>query len=111
MELVNKYDRWHFSAQNTCAEQVEVFNIEEMALRLESQAPLLWSLIGHLLFNDPSHNKRKTKYTMGENITEHNEHVPWDEEDKYWAQLDEQEDTCGSSAADDDNERCHKYRC
>ena len=46
-----------------------------------------------------------------EDITEHNEHVPWDEEDKYWAQLDEQEDTCGSSAADDDNERCHKYRC
>ena len=46
---------------------------------------------------------------MGENITEHNEHVPWDEEDKYWAQL-EQEDTHGSSAADDNNERCRKHR-
>jgi hypothetical protein len=48
---------------------------------------------------------------MGENITEHNEHVPCDEEDKFWAQSDEQEDTHGGSAADEDNERCHKHRC
>lgn len=88
-----------------------MFDIEYMGLRLESQAPLLWSLIGSLLSSDPSHDKRRAEYVMGENITEHhNEHVPWDEEDEYWAQLDEQEDAHGSSAADEGNERRRKRR-
>ena len=56
-ELVNKHNGWHFSARNACAEQIEVFDIKDMALRLEIQAPLLWSLIGHLLSSDMSHNK------------------------------------------------------
>ena len=57
MELVHKHSGWHFSAQNACAEQIEVFDIQDMALRLESQAPLLWSLIGHLLSSDLSCDK------------------------------------------------------
>jgi hypothetical protein len=48
---------------------------------------------------------------MGENITEHNKHVLWDEEDEFWVQLDEQEDAHDGSAADKDNERCCKHRC
>ena len=82
-ELVNKHSGWHFSARNACAEQIEGFDIEDMALRLEIQAPLLWSLIGHLLFSDPSRDKRRAEYSMGENITEHNGDVPWDKEDEY----------------------------
>ena len=43
VELVHKHSGWHFSACNACAKQIEAFNIEDMALRLESQALLLWS--------------------------------------------------------------------
>jgi len=42
---------------------------------------------------------------MGANNTEHNEHVLWDEEDEYWAQLDGQQDALGSNA--DNVERCN----
>ena len=55
-----------------------MFNIEDMAQRLEMQAPLLWSLVGYLLSSDPSFNKQKAKYS---NITEHNGDVLWEKED------------------------------
>jgi hypothetical protein len=47
---------------------------------------------------------------MGANMTANNEYVPWDKEDEYWAQLEEQEDVVGSNPADGDDERRRKRR-
>ena len=53
-DVAKKQAGWHFSACGANIEQVEAFSIADMAVTLEQQAPILWSLLGSLLASDPS---------------------------------------------------------
>ncbi|KAF9493446.1 hypothetical protein BDN71DRAFT_1394940 [Pleurotus eryngii] len=46
--LANKASGWHFSAVHASAEQFENFSMVDMACCLETKAPLVWDVIGHL---------------------------------------------------------------
>jgi len=70
------------------AEQIETFDIEDMAIKLKIWAPLLWSLLGHLLSSDPSRERHRAEYVMNGNPNSV-VNILWDEEDEYWAQLEE----------------------
>ena len=72
------------------------------AVKLEKHAPLLWSLLGHLLSSDPSREKQRAEYAMGDIPPNHRD-ASWDEEDEYWDQLEEHEDNARNDLADGDN--------
>ena len=86
--LVSKENGWHFSALHTSAEQLQAFSIEDMALRLTVQAPLLWDLLGNILQADPLRERCHTKdvaqtqdaatLALGDGD---------DDDEEYWAQF------------------------
>ena len=97
--LVSKKNGWHFSAQNTSAEQLEAFSLEAMAWELMAQVPLLWDLLGTLLNADLDHERHCMQVEVSLTSTQHCEQgdppadvIPGndpdqDDEDEYWAHI------------------------
>lgn len=97
--LANKSSGWHFSAVHASAEQFENFSMADMARRLETEAPLVWDLIGHLLESDSSRASRRSHYKNTPTTSaasSSTETSSWSEEDEYWAQVDD--DSAGPPA-------------
>src|SRR5882724_544311 len=99
--LVSKKNGWHFSMRRASTEQLEDFSLEDMAQELMAQALLLWDLLGTLLNADPHRERRRTRVPVSPSSTQYCEPsdppgnvVPsndpdWDDEDEYWAQIDD----------------------
>ena len=99
-DLANKQAGWHFSACKASIDRVEAFSIADMALTLEEQAPVLWSLLGSLLASDSSRARRRANYQEAQARGPHRRasdqreglgsaDLGWDEEDEYWEQVGE----------------------
>ncbi|KAF9488890.1 hypothetical protein BDN71DRAFT_1533419, partial [Pleurotus eryngii] len=110
--LANKASGWHFSTVHVSAEQFENFSMVDMARRLETEAPLVWDVIGHLLESDSLRAARRSHYkntTTTSTTSSSSETSPWSEEDEYWAQLDD--DLAGppaEGATDEPPSKCQR---
>lgn len=116
--LANKESGWHFSAMHARAEQIESFSMEDMARKLRFQAPGIWDLLGSLLDSDPSRTRRRKQHmdpqagranggaaprSQGDAFPEEQaEAGRWDEEDEYWAQVEQ--DLWDEDGARDEND-------
>ena len=80
--LISMENSWHFSAHHTMAEQLQAFSLEDMALWLMAQAPLLWDLLGIILQANPLHERCHTTDIA---LTPE---APDDGNEEYWAQFD-----------------------
>ena len=111
--LVSKKNSWHFSAQHTSAEQLEALSLEDMARELMAQVPLLWDLLGTLLNADPVRERHRMQVQV---VSTSNQHCKqsdtpvnvvlgndpeWDDEDEYWAQIDDNIPLQNSPEADE----------
>jgi len=82
ISLVSKENGWHFSVHHTSAEQLQAFSLEDMALRLMAQAPLLWDLLGNILQANPLRERHHTKDAA---LTQE---AADDDDEEYWARFD-----------------------
>ncbi|KAG1733291.1 hypothetical protein EDB19DRAFT_1639746, partial [Suillus lakei] len=79
---------WHFSALQAKAEQIESFQIEDMDLQIEADAPMLWALLDSLL---SARALRKTESEGHTGIGMAALDVQEAEDSEYWAQVDDLE--------------------
>ncbi|KAH7924642.1 hypothetical protein BV22DRAFT_1129691 [Leucogyrophana mollusca] len=89
-ELVKVESGWHFSALHAKSEQIENFRIEEMALKIEADAPRLWALLDVLL--SARMTKKAQVKSGGDVVMSGGVPEEWESEDsEYWAQVDDLE--------------------
>ena len=75
---------WHFSAKDAIAEQQEKFTIEGMDAEIDSQTPLVGSLLLNLLESGPARAKRRAQYMSSPLATNRTRgDSSWDNEDEY----------------------------
>ncbi|KAG1726519.1 uncharacterized protein EDB91DRAFT_1061580 [Suillus paluster] len=83
---------WHFGPSHTTTQQVEDFSVKEMDREMQSCAPALWDLLGHLLGADDSPSC-EAKDTDGDvlmgNMLGNSSRIVHEEDDSYWDDLDE----------------------
>ncbi|KAI0267690.1 hypothetical protein BC834DRAFT_1040462 [Gloeopeniophorella convolvens] len=102
--LTTKTSGWQFGARVASAEQLLNFSMRSMADEFSKQAPTIWGLLGTLLNADPSRESRRTQALMTGLVQ-----VPdtigdlWDEDDEYFAQLEENEVATPGECADQDD--------
>ncbi|THH23062.1 hypothetical protein EUX98_g8114 [Antrodiella citrinella] len=89
-QLASRNSGWHFSARNASAEQINAFSIEDMANKMETEAPTVWTLFGQLLASDPVLADRRKQYLdVGLPLATHVQGEPTeerDEEAEYWTE-------------------------
>ncbi|RPD54026.1 hypothetical protein L227DRAFT_512401 [Lentinus tigrinus ALCF2SS1-6] len=110
--LVQKETGWHFSAHHAKADSILDFSLSETARKMAAGAPSLWKVLAALLNSDPSHTRRRAQTTKnlgpaprsGDGVPES------DEEDEYWAQVEEWEEAEGTAGVqpEEDGERPSK---
>lgn len=59
LKLIKKTAGWHFGAANAHSSQLETFNLAEMAQKMSTLAPDLWTIIGQLIAEDPIANNAR----------------------------------------------------
>ncbi|KAI0258003.1 hypothetical protein BC834DRAFT_847871 [Gloeopeniophorella convolvens] len=90
--LIAKKSGWQFGAWNASAEQLINFSLISMADQLSQQAPSVWSLLGILLNADLTREIRRMQALMTGTVQPagSNDEDAWDEDDEYFARLDEE---------------------
>lgn len=92
IKLILAEGGWHFRLSHMTTQQVEGFSIEEMGREMQSCAPALWDLLGHLLGADSSPsceaNDTDGDVLMG-NMLEETSGILHEEDESYWDELDE----------------------
>jgi hypothetical protein len=58
-ELTRKEHGWHFSALQASAKQLEDFQIEDMAEKMQTLAPELWDMLGEVLSADRKQSRTR----------------------------------------------------
>ncbi|KAG5640305.1 hypothetical protein DXG03_009295 [Asterophora parasitica] len=85
--LASKEPGWHFSASHGSASQIQAFSVEDMATKLETQAPFVWKVLGHLLEGD---NTRSTSAPAPQSTQPRDETGALEaEEANYWLMQEE----------------------
>ncbi|KII90676.1 hypothetical protein PLICRDRAFT_174059 [Plicaturopsis crispa FD-325 SS-3] len=93
-ELSDKGSGWHFGAINASAAELEAFRIEEMAKKMEGQAPELWDLLDTLLTARDKVSAREKRLdrdgdqVMHDASTDDDAGIPADEA-ALWAEVDD----------------------
>ncbi|KAI0258557.1 hypothetical protein BC834DRAFT_813350, partial [Gloeopeniophorella convolvens] len=118
--LTTKASGWQFSAQKATGDQLLGFSIPDMADKLAQQAPAIWRLLETLLSADPTLESRRARANKAGLVrpqpdADADSEDVWEEEDEYWAQLDEEEsiaevDQPGAMDVDNDNDGMSKQR-
>ena len=70
--------KWHFTASHAQPHQIRDFQIEDMAVRMEAEAPLLWELVHGMLHHHPIHRDAQDAMQI-------------DEEADYWSEVEDEE--------------------
>lgn len=81
--LTRKSNGWHFSALRASPEQIDDFELQEMADIMESEAPGLWRLFGDLSLSKAGGKRKQPEDEdpeTGESLDA--------EEEEYWAQVE-----------------------
>ena len=62
--LTRTSEGWHFSASNASADQIQDFQLEDMAERMENTTPHLWKTVNGLLSADPKQVQRRSSQDL-----------------------------------------------
>ena len=62
--LTRTSEGWHFSASNASANQIQDFQLEDMAERMENTTPHLWKTVKGLLSADPKQVRRRSSQDL-----------------------------------------------
>lgn len=90
-ELTNASSGWHFNALDTSAEQLENFDMMDMAAELEKKAPHLWALLDSTLSagrKDAQHDADGDTIMTDDMVSDLVNDDDDNSDDEYWADVE-----------------------